>query len=85
METLDTDALREAARGVVGQYGFLELLMIRCVFFNDGLTPRNPKNPFVRPKKLFYKLLVGEHPKKIGPLGGGFKYFLFFNPIPGVS
>ena len=45
METLDTDALREAAKGVVGQYGFLELLMIRCVlfFFNDGLTARNPK------------------------------------------
>ena len=65
METLDTDALREAARGVVGQYGFLELLMIRCFFLNNGLTARNPKNPFVRPKKLFYKLLVGEHPTQL--------------------
>lgn len=33
METLDTDALREAARGVVGQYGFLELLYDPMFFF----------------------------------------------------
>ena len=41
METLDTEALREAARGVVGQYGVLELLMIRCFFMtHDGSMGR---------------------------------------------